>query len=394
MSHNFDCSTEEKNKEILNLRLEELFRNYNISLDLIKKTTNKEELLENILDEYINRFNEIPKTNLIAVDQDEKWSVEKEKVKSLIMFATQALMLKENSELYAALTEKNKQLHELTQKQKETNNNLKRLNSHYLNMLSFVSHELKNPIISILGFAELLADLTFGRLNEEQNDSVEVIIRVARNLINMINNYLDLAKLENGELNIKFMPLNIQKDIFDYVTSEIQEQLSKKNMEIVSVTPLPEPGFIIFGSLELLRSVVVNIISNAIKFGKSGTEIQYSVWNKMDDIEIRIRNQSFGVKKNDLELIFRKFSQLRDERYENQMHGTGLGLHLTKLIVEGHGGTIKADSDGNSWFEIIFTLPKRNISGDKALGNDFSADFYIDQIYNDSEEDIQAISNY
>ncbi|MBN1349987.1 HAMP domain-containing histidine kinase [candidate division KSB1 bacterium] len=379
-------------KEALELRLKELFRNYEVSLDLIKNATNREQLIDRILEEYMKRLSEIPQTDLVAVAEADSFSIEKEKVQSMMMFAIQAVLLKENADLYVALDKKKQELESLRQHQERANKHLKQLNSHYLNILNFISHELKNPIISILGFAEFLVDNTLGDLKREQIEAVQIIIRVSKNLIDMINNYLELSKIENGELKIKLEPLNIQQDVFNFVIETLQEQLAQKRMQISSDAHFSEPNIIILGSRELLRSVVMNIFSNAIKFGIQGKAITYSICNKVHDIEFRIRNQSHGVKQADLDLIFRKFSQVHDERNQNEVRGTGLGLYLTKMIVEGHGGSIEAHSDGKSWFEIVLTLPKGGVAEDRIIRS--NRDFYLDHWIEKSENEVQEVDKY
>ena len=236
----------------LKLRLEELSRNYEISLDLTQKATDGDALMDEILDEFIRRLSEIPKTNIAEVAEEPTWSFEKEKVKSLVMFATQAMMLKENADLHDTVIEKNTRLRALIQRQRKSNTYLKRLNSHYLNILNFVTHEVKNPLITILGFSELLADKTMGELNAEQVDTAQLIVRASKNLIGMINNYLDLSRFENGELNIKFQPLNLQQEVIIPVAAEFCGQLAKKEMTIESTSAAGEPEIILYGSAELL----------------------------------------------------------------------------------------------------------------------------------------------
>ena len=115
------------------MRIEELFRNYNVSTELIKRTPNLHELLDRVLIEYIKRLDEIPGKDL-AHPTDETFSeFDREKLRSLIMFSSQAVLLKENSELFKALEEKNSQLIQTTQELKKSNEELKALNSHYLN---------------------------------------------------------------------------------------------------------------------------------------------------------------------------------------------------------------------------------------------------------------------
>jgi signal transduction histidine kinase len=360
-------NTAEKSK--VGLRLRELFRNYELSLELIQNAKNPDELLDQILEEYIKRFDEIPGTDLMATYESKNPSFNKEKLKSLIMFATQATMLKENADYLGAMELKNHQLKELARDLKASNEKLQKLNSHYLNMLSFVSHELRSPLISILGFAELLEDEIFGKLNDEQKDSVSIIINSAKNLLNMTKSYLDLSRIENGELKVKFRAVNIQKDVIIPVITEMQNQFDKKQMPILQVNGENLPDIILFCDPELVRNVFYNLFSNALKYGYERTPIEYEIINQMDDVKFIVKNACEGIPEDKLNLIFEKFIHLNEELTDERPRGTGLGLYISQLIIATHNGKIWADSDHRSWVKISFTIPKGKLSGTRIIQN-------------------------
>ncbi|RMD99217.1 MAG: sensor histidine kinase [Calditrichaeota bacterium] len=352
----------EKNKgsnQVNSLKLAELDQIYSVCLDLLQKSQNPDELLDKVLDEYIRRFSEMPavdiQENLDSYADEEQ----REKVRALIMFAQQASLLKENADYQAKLKARNQELNRLTQKLKQANHELRRLNSHYLNMLGFVSHELRSPLISILGFAELLEEGFLGELNLEQQNSVQIIIRVARNLIEMIRNYLDLAKIENGDLVIQWQDVEILSQILLPVCTELDGHLLARGMKIVPEENARHVQQVhVQGDPLLFKVVFTNVISNAIKYGRPNTPILYNILDLEDQYYFTVTNQGDGVPRDKLEKIFEKFSQTVNYN-QDLPRGTGLGLFNTRCILEAHGGKIWAESEPGKWFKICMTLPKQ-----------------------------------
>lgn len=385
-----DQTKNKTEKSKIDLRLSELFRNYELSLELIQNAKNPDELLDQILEEYIKRLDEMPGTDLMATFESKDASANKEKLKSLIMFATQASMLKENADYLAALEHKNQTLKEMARDLKHSNQKLQKLNSHYLNMLSFVSHELRSPLISILGFAELLDDEIFGELNEDQKDSVSIIINSTKNLLNMTKSYLDLSRIENGELKVNYRAVNIQKDVINPVITEMQNQFDKKHMPVTLINGENLPDFILFCDPELVRNVFYNLFSNALKYGYKRTPVEYEIINQKNDVKFSITNYCEGIPEEKLGLIFEKFTHLNEELSEDKPRGTGLGLYISQLIIKTHNGKIWADSDHRSWVKISFTIPKGKLSGTRIIQNNVSNENIINNFLN-SRTDIQTV---
>ncbi len=346
-------------KKKLELKLAELDQIYELTLELLKKTQDPEELFDAVMDEYARRFAELPGVNLNTDLEDCEDEVTREKARALILFARLASLVKENADYQAQLKKRNRELAELTTRLQQANSRLQRLNSHYLNMLSFVSHELRSPLISILGFAELLDEGLLGDLNDEQANSVQIIIRVTRNLIEMIRNYLDLAKIEKGELRIHWQKVEVLHSILLPVIHELEGHLLARDMRII---PAPEGScprqVFLEGDPALLKIVFTNIFGNAIKYGKRRTAIEYEIEDRGKEYFFAIRNEGKGVPADHLELIFEKFSQ-GSQHFADAPRGTGLGLFNTRCIVEAHGGRIWAESEYGKWFRICMTLPRR-----------------------------------
>ena len=352
-----------KNKEsIVNRKLEDFCRNHDLSLELINKITNKQELMDIILDEYIYRLNEIPGADISKILKENQDSEMRVKLKSLIMFASQAVVLRDQADLYHELEKKSNELACRNQQLQVSNDNLHNLNKHYLNMLSFVSHELRSPLVSILGYAELLEDEILGEFNKEQKEAISVILRVSKSLLGMIKNYLDLSKIETGQFRLKKEKWNLVEDIINPVTLDMREQFAKKCIKLVYKNQNGKNGkdckYTIYADKEMIRIVFINIFSNAVKYGDERTNIEYSILEDKKHFIVKIKNFGDGLTKDKLEKIFKKFTQFYDSSTGFQQHGAGLGLFITKNIIEHHSGSINAESKAGEWFKVIVTLLK------------------------------------
>ncbi len=335
------------------LQIEELFRNYDISTELIKKSTNLEELLDSILTEYIDRFDEIPGLDLVKVDQIDETMPARGKLKSLLMFASQAIVLKENAEIFDERENSNRKLRKVSNRLEKQNKQLEQMNRQYLNMLGFVSHELKSPLISILGFAELLDEGILGDLKVEQRKAISVIIRSCRLLIEMIKNYLDLTKIEQGELILDKQRLNVYKDVLSFVLEEMTEQFNRKELNVWVETDLD--NIIVDCDSGLMRIVFNNLLSNAAKYSNKGGNVIIQIVQKEDFFEFTITNTGQGLKRTQLKKLFGKFTQFEVEKHSG-IRSSGLGLYNAKHIIKRHGGAIWVESEFGKSFTITFSL--------------------------------------
>ncbi len=337
------------------LQIKELFRNYNVSTELLKHTTNHKELVDLILEEYLNRLDEIPGVDFVNVDKVEnRWPIQ-EKLRSLILFASQAVLLKEKSEIFRELEITNQKLLATTDKLNRKNEKLKEMNHQYLNMLGFVSHELRSPLISILGFAELLEENVLGTINAEQLKAVQVIIRSSNSLIDMIQNYLDLAKIEQGEMKLDIKTVDLYHDILEIIFEEMDEQFQKKELSVF--VDGEQEISTVSCDVRLIRVVLNNLISNAVKYGETNGKLCVRFSNDENFLKISVTNTGEGVQKKEQRKIFKKFSQADGTRHHGY-RSSGLGLYNAKYIVKKHGGKIWAESEFGKWFRVSFTLPR------------------------------------
>jgi len=339
-------------------KFEDLCRIYEVGCNLIDKVNDQQGLMDAILDEYIHRLNEIPGQDINQISKENGDSEMRNKLKSLVMFATQAVALREKAILYKELELKNDQLIRTNQQLLEKNEQLILLNEHYLNMLSFVSHELRSPLISVLGYTELLNDKLLGEINKDQNDALQVIRRIVKNLINMIKNYLDLSKMEVGKVKLRRERCNLTSSIIEPVLVEMKEQFAQKEMKIVCTSSHPQTSYPITVDREMMKSVFTNVFSNAVKYGARGSEISYSINGDDEYHTIEVTNHGPGVSHDKLDKLFDKFTRFSESFDAESGRGAGLGLYISRTIVELHHGEVRADSQKGEWFKIIIQLPK------------------------------------
>ncbi len=244
----------------------------------------------------------------------------------------------QNALLYAREVDTTAQLRELD-----------RLKSEFL---ASMSHELRTPLNSILGYAEVLADGIDGELPEEAVIDVGAIHESGQHLLGLINDILDLSKIEAGhmELDLESLPLSeVVEDIARIVPALIRE----KSVTFVKDVPGALPHLL--ADRQRLRQILTNLVSNAIKFTDRGS-IRVEAVQNADQVEITVRDTGTGIAPEHLGLIFEQFRQV-DNSSTRRVGGTGLGLPITQRLVRMHGGDIRVESTPGSGSAFIFTIP-------------------------------------
>jgi PAS domain S-box-containing protein len=229
--------------------------------------------------------------------------------------------------------------------------------------LANMSHELRTPLNAIIGFSEILADKTFGELNDRQLKYSNNILNSGRHLLQLINDILDLAKVEAGRVELMRNTFSVAKALSE-VQTIVKTLANKKHILLESevAAELPE----LFADEAKFKQVMYNLLSNAIKFTPDGGKVFVTATvqnaNAGDSfLQIAVTDTGIGIKPNDQERVFKEFEQV-DSSYGRQQQGTGLGLALTKRLVEMHGGNIRVESEGiegkGSTFTFSIPLPK------------------------------------
>ncbi len=224
-----------------------------------------------------------------------------------------------------------------------------------LDLMSIVSHELKSPISVVHTTAETLYKGYFGKLDAEQQKTMETILRNCQYLEDIIRNYLDLSKMELNDIQSYQEKIRLAEEVLDPVINIPEHLNNMKHMKIVTdYSVKPE----ILGDPNLLKIVITNLINNAIKYGRPDTEIKISLYEDTDNYFISIYNEGVGISKEDLEeRVFKRFVRLKQKGTEG-VKGSGLGLYISKTIIEKHDGKIWAESEPGAWIKFTFSLPK------------------------------------
>jgi PAS domain S-box-containing protein len=223
--------------------------------------------------------------------------------------------------------------------------------------LAKMSHELRTPLNSIIGFSEMLEDETFGSLNEKQRRSVDNVLTSGRQLLQVINDILDLSKVEAGRMQLTATELDA-----GFALGEVRggiESLARTKGHTLEIEV--EPGLPpLLADPGRFRQIMYNLLSNAIKFTPDGGRIRMTARRAAGEgaVEIAVADTGIGIAPIDQERIFREFEQL-DSAYVRQQQGTGLGLALTRKLIDLHGGRIWVESEVGRGSTFRFVLPNR-----------------------------------
>ncbi len=234
--------------------------------------------------------------------------------------------------------------------------------------LANMSHELRTPLNAIIGFSEILADKTFGDLNDRQLKYSNNILNSGRQLLQLINDILDLAKVEAGRVELMRNAFSVAQALSE-VQTIVKTLANKKNisLEFEAAPDLPS----LFADEAKFKQVMYNLLSNAIKFTPDGGKVfvTAAIQNSTradaspagEFLRVAVTDTGIGIKVSDRERVFKEFEQV-DSSYGRQQQGTGLGLALTKRLIEMHGGRIWVESEGvegkGSTFTFLIPVPK------------------------------------
>ena len=224
--------------------------------------------------------------------------------------------------------------------------------------LANMSHELRTPLNAIIGFSEILEDQTFGELNARQTKYISNVLTSGRHLLQLINDILDLAKIEAGRLDLDAQPFAVSSALQDVATI-VKTLANKKNVQLHVEAPPQLPT--LSADQPKFKQILYNLLSNAIKFTPEGGTV--TVKGEVEGngaclMRIAVSDTGIGIKSEDQERVFGEFEQV-DSSYGRQQQGTGLGLALTKRLVKLHGGRIWVESEGvaGKGSTFFFVLP-------------------------------------
>ncbi len=230
---------------------------------------------------------------------------------------------------------------------------LDRLKSEFV---STVSHELRTPLNIIIGHAEILQDELFGPLNDRQKRYVDNILHSARHLLELVENILDLSRIESGKLELNLQPFDVAQAV-DEVRALLDPLAERKDIRVV-VRIDPDLKQIVADRLRF-KQILYNLMSNAVKFTPNGGRVDVTVERLPNEwVQIVVRDTGIGIPQEHLETIFERFRQL-DSSFSREWEGTGLGLALTREFVRLHGGKIEVQSQVGKGSTFTVLLPQR-----------------------------------
>jgi len=255
-------------------------------------------------------------------------------------------------ELGALATNVNQMNDELRRLYKE----LETASQHKSDFLANMSHELRTPLNAIIGFSQVLRERMVGDVNEKQAEYLDDILSSGNHLLSLINDTIDLSKVEAGQVELELAPFSLQEAL-ERGVAMVRERAMRDGVQ-VTLDANPEVD-VVAGDERRIRQVIFNLLSNAVKFTPSGGSVDVHAKQVNGEVSISVADTGPGIAAEDLRRIFEEFQQT--EAGIEQGEGTGLGLALSKRLVELHGGRIWVDSELGRGSTFVFTLPSRGV---------------------------------
>ncbi|MBK9115033.1 MAG: GAF domain-containing protein [Betaproteobacteria bacterium] len=277
----------------------------------------------------------------IFVGRDHAGPFSDKDIALLRTFADQAVIAIQNARLFREIEDKSRQLEVA--------------NQHKSAFLASMSHELRTPLNAIIGFSEVLLARFFGELNEKQDDYLKDIHSSGKHLLALINDVLDLSKVEAGRMELELSEFDAPAALSDAMTL-IRERAMKHGIALgLDVTP----GIAAMTADERkFKQILLNLLSNAVKFTPDGGRVDVSATRDGAGLVVAVRDTGIGIAPEDQQAVFEEFRQV-GAHYTSKAEGTGLGLALTRRFVELHGGRIWLESAPGKGSTFYFTIPDR-----------------------------------
>jgi signal transduction histidine kinase len=262
-----------------------------------------------------------------------------ETIDLLKTFATQSALAIQNARLFQEIDDKSRQLEAASRHKSE--------------FLANMSHELRTPLNAVIGFSEVLLQRMFGDLNAKQDEYLKDIYASGQHLLSLINDILDLSKIEAGRMELAPAPFHLPTALENAVTL-VRERASRHGIAL-ELDIDPRLGEVV-GDERKVKQVLLNLLSNAVKFTPEGGRISLKASRTVGAVEIAVTDTGIGIAPEDQAAIFEEFRQVGSDETRKQ-EGTGLGLTLAKKFVELHGGRIWVESELGRGSTFTFTLP-------------------------------------
>ncbi len=224
-------------------------------------------------------------------------------------------------------------------------------------LLAGMSHELRTPLTAIIGYAEILSYEYFGPVNERQKQQLEIILQASRHLLDLINDILDISKIESGKTELEVSTVRMS-GLVSNTLALLTETAARRKIRVETSVPAELSSLQLSVDERRIKQVLFNLISNALKFTLEGGRVQVSLGVQLRDLVVSVTDTGVGIPRQELERIFDAFYQIKGRPTTSKAPGSGLGLSLARQIVELHGGRIWAESEGEGkGSRLTFTLP-------------------------------------
>jgi GAF domain-containing protein/HAMP domain-containing protein len=268
-----------------------------------------------------------------------KGALSTKQLQLLSTFADQAVIAIQNAGMVQEIQQKSRELEVASQHKSE--------------FLANMSHELRTPLNAIIGFSEVLLERMFGELNVKQDDYLKDIHSSGKHLLSLINDILDLSKVEAGRMELEPAAFDVPTAI-DNAMTLVRERAQRHDIAL---------GVAVAGGVDEIvaderkfKQILLNLLTNAVKFTPDGGRVDVIARRAGPLLEVAVRDTGIGIAKEDQDAVFEEFRQV-GRHYTNKQEGTGLGLALTRRFVELHGGTIRLDSEPGQGSTFTFTIP-------------------------------------
>jgi signal transduction histidine kinase len=255
-------------------------------------------------------------------------------------------------ELGALATNVNRMNDELRRLYRE----LETASQHKSDFLANMSHELRTPLNAIIGFSQVLREEMVGDVNEKQREYLEDILSSGNHLLSLINDVLDLSKVEAGQVELELTPFSLQEAL-ERGVAMVRERATRDGVQVTLAANSDID--VVTGDERRIRQVIFNLLTNAVKFTPAGGSVDVWATQVNGEVSVSVADTGRGIAAEDLRHIFEEFRQT--EAGIEQGEGTGLGLALSKRLVELHGGRIWVDSRLGRGSTFVFTLPARGV---------------------------------
>ena len=263
-----------------------------------------------------------------------------ETVDLLRTFATQSALAIQNARLFREIADKSRQLEAASRHKSE--------------FLANMSHELRTPLNAIIGFSEVLSEGMFGEVNEKQAEYLRDILQSGQHLLSLINDILDLSKIEAGRMELEPADFDLPSSIENALIL-VRERASRRGITLGHA--IDERLGMMRADERKVKQVLLNLLSNALKFTPEGGRVDVRAGMQGEMAEISVTDTGVGIAPEDQEAVFEEFRQVGTAA--KKVEGTGLGLALSRKFIELHGGKISVKSEPGVGSTFTFTLPLR-----------------------------------